>query len=201
MFSILGFIYSSFFYNEFGIYYLNHAELTDLFGVLFIHPLFFFSLLMFISSFFVFGTFDELEEKTTIKYENIWLIGKLYNNRFIILSIACFVSMVFFSYWVVDDKIAKIKSFKLPIQQVTYNKSSTLKCVVNIGSTSTSLFYWDINSLESVIIPKSKIIKISIIIPEVPHKGRPQKPPIDGSKTEYQKALLKWNSDIERKCK
>ena len=155
------------------------------------------------SSFFVFRRPDETEDKRVIsKYENIWVVGKLYKNRLVFLNFFIFFSIIYFSYSVVLDKIGKIRSLNLPIHQITYNKNTTLKCVVNIGSTSTSLFYWDVNLLEAVIIPKKQIVKISVVLPEPPAppgRGR-QKPPRDGSKTEYQKTIDLWANNIKEKC-
>jgi len=182
---------------------LNHAETSDLFSVVFVHPWFFFSLLIFVSSFFVFSSLGETEdEKNTLKYENIWVIGRLYKYRIVLLSFIMFFGIIFFSFSIVLDKIKSIRSLNLPIHQITYNKNDILKCVVNIGSTSTSLFYWDVNSLEAVIIPKKQIVKISVILPEPPApqgRGR-QRPPRDGSKTEYQKTIELWANNIKEKC-
>ncbi len=201
IFSIFGFVYSYVYYNEFGINYLNHAEISDLFSVLFIHPIFFISILIFFIGFFSLMLSVKPQKESIVKYENIWLLGDLYNNRFVIFGAIVFLIFFTGSYSLIYNKIEKIKSFNLPIQEITYNNGSALKCVVNIGSTSTSLFYWDINALETVIIPKNKIIKINIVIPKVPHQSGPPVRVIDGSKTEYQKSMTKWASDIENKCR
>jgi hypothetical protein len=202
IFSTIGFIYSYFYYGEFGINYLNHAEITDLFSVLFVHPMFFISLLLFLSSFFSLGILGLPERhQIPLKYEKVWGLGTLHKNRFTIFGLVAFVAIMSSSIWLIKGKILKIKSFKYPIHQISYNRDKIIQCAVSIGSTSTSLFYWNIESSEAFIIPKRNIVKINIIIPEVPHRyGRGQKPPRDGSKTEYQKTLIKWNNEIKKKC-
>ncbi|MGJ8694611.1 MAG: hypothetical protein ACSHW0_19310 [Thalassotalea sp.] len=204
----MGFVYSSLYYNEFGISYLNHAETSDLFFVIFVHPWFLLSLLWFVSSFFVFRSINETKDKNiTLKYERIWGVGKLYKYRLIILSFIVFLGVIYRSYSVVLDKIEKIRSLNLPIHQITYNKNNILKCVVNIGSTSANLFYWDVTSSKAVIIPKKQVVKIAVIMPNPPFElnngatGRRAKPLQGSDKTEYEKSLLLWGQLIKDECK
>lgn len=207
IFSILGFIYSYFYYNTFSINYLDHADISDLFGVLFVHPFFLISFIIVLLGFNSIGKFfSELEltgKESQSKYKNIWLLGKLHKNRFNIFGIVFFIFVIFSPIWIVSNKIDKIKNTRLPIHKISYNKNSTVRCAVSIGSTSTNLFYWDIISLESIIIPKKQIVKITIILPKPPEKkraGRPTKPPLNGEKTEFQKSLIKWNNELKNKC-
>lgn len=187
---------------------MNHAVTSDLFSVIFVHPWFLLSLFWFVFSFFVFRPItDTKDKKNILKYEGIWVVGKLYRYRLVIFSFIIFLGVIYRSYSVVLDKIEKIRSLNLPIHKITFNKNNVLKCVVNIGSTSENLFYWDVNSLKAVIIPKKQVVKISVIMPNPPIEpntgatGRSPKPLPGSDKTEYEKSLLLWGQLIKEQCK
>jgi hypothetical protein len=202
--SCIGLIYSYFYYNHFGINYLEHAELSDLIGTIFVHPHFLFSLFIFFVGLVIILTFWEIaheaekKEETTPKnnfrYKAITAGRKLF---YIIISIFLITS----PYFAIKIQVKNIKDHISPIYSVELVKGNkVIKCATSIGSTTSNLFYWDISENKAIITPKKNINLIKVILPEPPQRGYREPPAPPGQLSPFDKKLIKWEKQISILC-
>ena len=186
----LGFIYSSFYYDKFGISYLEHAEISDLIGVVFVHPHFLFSILVFRIGLFIYLTVTAMLNSEASANSDNYTIFKVKKYGIKIALFIFFSIVIFAPYIIVTDKITDIKQYRLPIYEITLVKNSSLiKCAVSIGSTTNNLFYWDVVRKESIILPKRNITKIRVILASPP-----------AHLSAFDKRVIKWEEKVTKAC-
>ena len=204
--SIAGFIFTSIYYKEFGLNYLDFAELSDLFTVIFVNPVFLLTLYLFLVYailFYIFSNYlinreleGQLEKERKVK-----------STRVFGITITLFIGLclvIYVPYFMVLNAASSVKNNLVPIHEVTLaDNKSEYKCLGRMGSTSTVYFYWDIKIRNSVVIPKSNVYKITVVKSKPPIKLLNQLPsnPKRGYVSEYDQMVKEWNEQVETLCK
>jgi len=176
-----------------------------------VHPIFLFILVALLAMGLIFAVgpipevADEIKKETKKKKHFRSISTGIALSGFL----ACLV-------WVYYSGILDIKELRSPINEISLSKDGNqIKCAINIGSTSSTLFYWDIVSSQSVIIPKNRITKIKVVLIGPPKKRscgiggcmkQYSRKDVEGNRkllsinAKYEEDKLFWKKEIENKC-
>ncbi len=132
-----------------------------------------------------------------IKYFSLFYILIILITIFLILAAFIFFPAVIFS-----QSAESLKNGYSSIQTVHYNKDEKLNCVISLGGTSNSLFYWDLKTNNSVVIPTRKIIKIVTLLqdPKIDPYGYTAEYNSKVYREEVEEKISNWKVKLKKNC-
>ena len=201
--ALTGYLFTEFYYSEFGVDFLHFSELSDLVLLPIINRHFTLAigLAVILACLIIRGGYLLVvrSEYYAAKKKEVgivrFIIGGLafviYTPIFAILSVGVF----FYPFQEINAKINKTKSGLSGYYSVVYSKNENhLSCVNLVGSTTANLIFWQSEKQETIIIPRSQVIKIVVMV-AAPPEINPSK--IDPAKV---KEYERWANKIKKKC-
>ena len=180
---------------------MEHAELSDLVGVLFVHPQFLISILFFVFAIFMFLFIGAVIGATPKGEEENPYWRKFKAGSVKIVFSVLFLLVIATPYTFIQSKISNIQESLLPVYEITLNKNNLkIGCAVGIGSTTNNLFYWDIVKKQSIIIPKKQVVQIRVLLSDPPVRDKNDPPAPPGHLSDFDKLVIDWNKRINGVC-
>lgn len=156
--TIIGVVYSFFFYAEFGIEILKYADLSDFLLAAILEPLsvaiFIFWLCFYIVSF----KFELWARKKFNRYGRF--IEKSMKPKYsdpILLCIAITVITVIYVKNLAIDNTVKIKSGEFDLYSVSIPNSLKEQPIALLGTSSRFSYFYDMEAKESIVVPIENI--------------------------------------------
>lgn len=197
-FYMLGYSYSQIYFSNFGINYLEFAELSDLISILFIHSYFFVSLPAFFIGVLLLPFFIELVLKDFYERNIIIKTTYVFFGAFVVFIVIILISSPFRA---ISEKVNDIKNGNEAIYEIVYGKQdSKFKCVTIVGTTTENLIYWDLSAKETVILPSKQLNKATIKMYNPPELEVDEDPTFINALSDYQKEKDKWEKMINNIC-
>jgi hypothetical protein len=152
--AVVGYIFSSKFFNEFGIDYFYHAGIWDYAK----------TLILYIEDVLIFLLVNIFYFFLVIMVIESWVYKKIFKGKknpliiFILFLLTNYLTLKVINI----NKAMHIKQGEAGVYLVKHNQKSRIACAAIIGSTGTEYFFYDLNKKTTVIIPKSKLDSITM---------------------------------------